>query len=282
MRIALFHPTGHFVAWAMSEGLAHALERIGHELVSGDPCDLVIVSGPELIAAEKWESVNAPKRLWFHETAVRDDDDFSWCFRNIRSRHAGCFFPGVQDAETFDSQWLNWGVDTGIFKAERPWGDRKHPCAFVGQMYGKRQEFLNQIELHDFEVLPPARSDYPEVRARELAEIHNGIKIFVVLPTLSQMIVTKVYEALACGSVVVLPELKDEAARNMETFEPGSPFLRYYDPEQPTTLRSAIEFFRGNEDFTRLAGGLAAQEMRSKHTIEHRLAELLSPVEVCT
>jgi len=55
--------------------------------------------------------------------------------------------------------------------------------------------------------------DLGGVRVRETALLYadnlRQIKVFVNLPTLSQLAVTKVYEALACGTFLITPAITE-------------------------------------------------------------------------
>src|SRR5262249_39844222 len=103
--------------------------------------------------------------------------------------------------------------------------ERDIDVAFIGLMYPKRAEFVKQLTPHlgDIKIkfltgcqsergLIPAISvfDADGLNIRRsmelLAETYRRIKVFVTFPSLSNVLVAKVLESLACGCTLVAPE----------------------------------------------------------------------------
>lgn len=263
MKIAAFYSDSPFAGWVQCEGFVDVLKRMGHEVVGIgippttqitrseaekinqpiDDCELILVSGPEHLRKwieafyPSWDKLKAPKVAWYHESFVRDDYSLDYAkFEKMFDFH---FFPDKSDAEKYKGEWLPLGVDTEMFcelpgAPQRPqyleWA-REHgkprdiDVAFIGLMYPKRAEFVQQLRPHLGDItlkimagcqsergLIPAISvfDADGLNIRRsmelLAETYRRIKVFVTFPSLSNVLVAKVLESMACGCFLIAPE----------------------------------------------------------------------------
>ncbi len=271
MKLACFHPASIFCAWGVATGLVDTLNRMGHPTTgfavdvtkSGiDPrqypsaeqlreFDGILVSGPEHVRGHllklypRWHKISVPKVSWMHETVEREDYG-RMPLEEIREFADFTFCSAVQD-EKYGLKWLPFGVDTEVFKPD--WNQPKeYDAAFIGLIYPKRAAFLETLKpflkgitlkLGNVQVL-----DLSGVRIRESAALYadnlRKIKVFVNLPSLSELVVTKVYEALACGTFLITPTIPSQ--KNYDNI-----LAHYYDPGKPGELAERIRFCLENE-----------------------------------
>ena len=238
------------------------VERINKPI---DDCDLIIVSGPEWLKKwirtfyKDWDKLKAPKVGWYHESFVREDMKLNYAdFEGMFDFH---FFPDKDDAAKYKGDWLPLGVDTKMFNPQG-WDDeelayenfRDIDVAFIGLMYPKRARFVEELKPHlgdikiDFRCavnsergLIPAIAvyDFNGLNVRRsmqlLAETYRRIKVFVTFPSLSNVLVAKILESLACGCALVAPKQPVELSEAF-TYEGA-----YQCAEQiRTALRSRI------------------------------------------
>lgn len=201
--------------------------------------DALIVSGPEYLTPyiralyPNWCELAAPSAAWYHESNHREDKEFH--FERFVPFYDFNFFPAPQDAEELKGEFMPFGVDTAMFnqhgdgwcidcgRGETP--ARDIDAAFIGLMYPKRVAY--------YEALPPdiraklkvgnlLVQDLDGINIRRSAELYaetlRRIKVFVMMPALSQLVVTKVTEVKACGAYfweaeTKLPANFSEAAR---------------------------------------------------------------------
>ncbi len=153
---------------------------------------------------------------------------------------------------------------------------------FIGAIYGKREVFLRQFAHHLTVKLHVGAVEVRDIdglnldsTVRRLAYNYSRCKVFFNLPALSNLIVTKIYEAMACGAMMVTPALSEAAAKNMEQFE-HIKHLLYYRPENMgfvnQILKECVE--RNSEREARAIAGY--REVREKHNLEKRMEELLT------
>lgn len=271
--------------------------------------DLILLSGLEHIApwldsvygAYEWKAINVPKAAWYHESFFRED--YTIDFEAIQGWTDQHFFPAVQDAEFFDqdsfakdrSHWLPMGVDTQIFcpvpgQGSRPtqWTipEKRWPIAFIGWIYDKRARFLKALSRHDH---PKIRlggvsiSDLggyqQEESVRRLADNYRRIGVFFNLPALSQLLVSKVYEVMACGTFCLTPQLSVDRGiqRNMEIFQDGRHLVYYRSSNLPYVAQLLREWSSEEkaEERERIAAA-GCKEVHENHSLEKRLEVVLA------
>ncbi len=300
MRLACFHPASVFCAWSVATGLVDTFNRMGHE-TTGFPVDVttqvidptqyptadrlrgfdgIVISGPEHVRAHllrlypKWHRIPVPKIGWLHETIEREDYG-KLNVEDIRSFSDKTFCSAVQD-EKYGFEWLPFGVDTAVFKPD--WDQKKeYDAAFIGLLYPKRAEFLQKLQpflngitlkLGNVQVL-----DLGGVRMRETVALYadnlRKIKVFVNLPSLSELVVTKVYESLACGAFLITPAIPE--ARNFDNIQ-----AHFYDPDQPAELAERIRFCLKHEKERIEATRVCCDQIHRLHRLELRCEILLN------
>jgi hypothetical protein len=278
--------------------------------------DVVLVSGLEHVApwleavygAYEWKQLKARRAAWYHESFFRED--FTIDFEALGSWVDEHFFPGIQDAEFFDqesfalgrSHWLPLGVDTTIFRQERGLTiqkldeslreitfaktSKKWPIAFIGMMYEKRGRFLQALSRHDF---PRVRIGTvgiedlagwdAEGSARRLADNYRRVGVFFNLPALSQLLVSKIYEVMACGTFCLTPMLSADRGinKNMEPFESGRHLVFYRSSNLPFVAQLLREWSSPEKEAEReKIAAEGCREVHERHSLEKRLEVILA------
>jgi Glycosyl transferases group 1 len=303
LKLACFHPASVFCAWSVATGLVDTLNRMGHT-TTGFPLDVttqslasesypsaeqlrgydgIVISGPEHVRAHllrlypKWHKLPVPKVAWLHETVEREDYG-RMNLEDIRDFADTTFCAGLQDVK-HGFKWLPFGVDTALFKPD--WSQPKqYDTAFIGLVYPKRAQFLQKLQpflrgvtlkLGHVQVL-----DMSGVRVRETAALYaenlRKIKVFVNLPSLSELVVTKVYESLACGTFLITPAIPER--RNYENIQ-----AHFYDREKPADLVERIRFCLEHEEERMEATRMCCDQMHRLHRLELRCEELLDALK---
>lgn len=265
-------------------------ERINKPI---DDCELVIVSGPEWLTKwirtfyKDWDKLKVPKVGWYHESFVRDDFKLDYAeYENMFDFH---FFPDPKDAEKYKGTFLPLGVDTEIFypREETLLGDKNPrviPAAFIGLMYPKRANFFAKVKEHlgDIEVQArfatrnengwwhPAIAVYDfgglnvRLSMTLLARVYSSIKVFVTFPSMSNVLVAKVLESLACGCRLVAPR------------QPVNLDGHYFPYETPKEcadqIRAALEETEDKCAFKYIVGN---------HRMQLRFEQIFAKVGIC-
>lgn len=258
------------------------VERINKPI---DDCEMVIVSGPEWLKTwiktfyPQWSSLKMPKVAWYHESFVREDMTLNYAdYESMFDFH---FFPDANDADKYKGEWLPLGVDTEMFHVEHR--ERDIDVAFIGLMYPKRARFVEELKPHlgdiklemrcgfqsDHGLIPAiACYDFNGLNIRKsmqlLAETYNRIKVFVTFPSLSNVVVAKVLESMACGCKLVSPKQSDL-----------SHYFGYTGAyECASNIRRAL-------DMSIPMGNAAAIHVHDCHRMELRFEQIFSKVGLC-
>lgn len=245
-------------------------------------CDLIIVSGPEHIGAyidslyPDWGEIKVKKASWTHESADRDDYPVPLMGQIERVKRLSdvVYCPAKQD-EKYGFRFLPFGVDTDIFHPHADGCDKgceyfsqtkKYDLAFIGWMYGKRKDFA--VKLMPMLDVPITYGkvqveDLGGVKILETAELYaqnlREIKVFLNLPTLSQLLVTKVYEVMACGTFLLSPLVKGE-------YIPGS--SEYVDVND---CAEKAKHWLSNPTETAEMAKIGCELVHAKHRLDQRL-----------
>jgi len=300
LKLACFYPRSVFCAWSLSTGLVDTLTRMGHETLALPidatsvsinhesypsaeklrSLDGIVISGPEHIRTQvlalypAWRKIAIAKVGWLHETVTREDYG-TLPVDEIRQLADTTFCPAWQD-EKFGLRWLPFGVDTEIFKPD--WNQPKqYETAFIGLVYSKRDEFLRRLVPHLQGITLVLGSvqvqDLSGLCVRETASRYAGelrkIKIFVNLPHLSQLAVTKVYEVLACGTFLITPAIAEH--QNFENLK-----AHFYDSSRPEQLAESIRFCLEHESDRIAATHQCCEQVHRLDRLENRCQVLLS------
>jgi hypothetical protein len=289
VRIACFYPASIYSAWSCSQGLVDTLRLLGHEVKDApvDPnatklsrrefplleeVDLVLVSGPEHIQQHiaaiypDFGKLKAKKLGWLHETVERED--YGKLPLEPLKVYDTVYCPALQD-EKFGLKYLPFGVDTNVF---RPSGLEPHfDLGFIGLLYGKRQKWLSEAGIENLrmarvEANGPMGTDV-RWSALLLAESYRSFRVFLNLPTLSQLLVTKIYEVMACGVALVTPYVN----ANCDVFENGK-HLQYYENNPKGIIQQLLE----SPEYCRTMAVQGMNEVHEKHSLKSRCEVLLA------
>lgn len=280
-------------------------------------CDAVLVSGPEHIAPwldavygkYEWKNLGIPKAAWWHETMQREDYSLDW--DNVSMWADENFVPAYQDADWLSQpmfggehvHWLPFGVDTKVFNdrladmygwdlsaATASHTEKRWPIAFVGLIYDKRGRFLQALSQHHH---PPIRCGQVSINdlsgfcaeesARRLADNYRRVKVFFNLPAMSRLLVSKVYEVMACGTFLLTPQLPADHSidKNQEVFESGRHLVYYRSSNLPYVAQLLRDWSSDEkaEEREKIAA-TGCREVHEKHSLEKRLEVILSKIGV--
>lgn len=294
MNVGVFHCfAGVGSAWGCAEGISRTLTKLGAKVLDlGHPLksaatvddlnslDLLILSAPEWYFADyerKYESQGLSSRMlkvaWHAESAYRDDQNFNLNFGYIRSRVDKAFYPAIQDAEEFDGNYLPFGVDIDIFYPKPI--DKQFDCAFLGTLYPKRQQFIKDIG-YPITYIQPINERSPEESFGMVAAAYSTTRIFLNLPALSRLLVTKVTEVMACNTLLLQPRLDHTSAlRNEAPFLDGVDLV-YYDPKNPKSLGDKIKDLLENPEEIKRIANSGYKKTKENYSLEIQVKKLLS------
>ena len=275
MKIAVFYPGGS-TAWSITKGVCAAFSRMGHEVTDCGNFypetlshNLIFISGPEYLwrtlrnKYPNWDEIITPKVGWLHETIEREDYgtnsvavDGKLPIGELKKLTTVLFTPAIQD-QKYEMLFLPFGVDVKMFhptQIEHDFGS-----IYTGALYPKRREVLNK---------------YPEIRTlavhreyatvEEYAEATSRASVVLNLPSLSEASNTRTFEVLASKTPLITPSLHYpdglfKHGENLLYYE-GSPAAAFNELSPAVAERIAQKGY---------------EEVLKKHTIEHRLEEVL-------
>jgi spore maturation protein CgeB len=144
-------------------------------------------------------------------------------------------------------------------------------------MYPKRAQFLEELAPHLGEIKLVHGNvqvqDLSGLRIRETAALYadnlRRIKVFVNLPTLCQLAVTKIFEVLACGTFLITPAIADQ--RNFENLQ-----ALFYNSSRPDQLGERVRYCLEHDDERIAATRQCCDQVHQLHRLELRCAVLLS------
>lgn len=156
---------------------------------------------------------------------------------------------------------------------------------FIGLMYGPRADYAAKLaqHLHDVQIVTGKVEvvdidGYPfEENAHRLAANYRRIKIFFNFPAMSQLLVTKVYEIMACGTMLVTPYVTGAGEHNLDVFE-HTKHLVYYDPNNLAFINQVLREFQERDTDREFMALRGMREVHEKHSLRLRLEQML---QVC-
>ena len=156
---------------------------------------------------------------------------------------------------------------------------------FIGLMYGPRADYAAKLAQHLHDVIIVAGKvqvadldGYPfEENAHRLAANYRRIKVFFNFPAMSQLLVTKVYEIMACGTMLVTPYVTGAGEHNLDVFE-HTKHLVYYDPNNLAFINQVLREFQERDTDREFMALRGMREVHEKHSLRLRLEQML---QVC-
>jgi glycosyltransferase involved in cell wall biosynthesis len=249
-------------------------------------CDAIILNGVEHLAdwlfhvyGEEWFKVKTRRCGWFHESLIRPDYNID--FAGVARFFDEGFIPNPYDAEDRKCQWLPIGVDTEMFQNLDAPKLKDIEIGFIGLFYEKRKKFMDKLIPHLGDLTITAGhvevKDLSGVRFKEqtelLAENYRNMEILLNLPSLSNVLVMKVLEAMACGTCVFTPHMS-EHMEEMLGFESGK-HLVYYDQRNPESLAQTLRLYLDSDDLREQVARQGCALVRGKYRIEDRINQML-------
>jgi hypothetical protein len=294
-KVAVFHNGANVgSAWCCSEGLVAALKAEGHEVMDcGNPvrsqfalsdlrqADMILLGAPEWYFShllrnygEAWSSLAMPKVAWYAES-FQADDGRDMNFDILRPLFDVHYFPAAQDAARLGGAWLPFGVDTDLFK---PRGLAKtRGAAFIGTLYPKRDAFIKTLT-YPVEMVPTIKERGLTRSFAMLAEAYETTRVLVNFPSWSRLLVTKITEAMACGTFVLTPAMDHPSAMsNMAQFQDRE-HLVYYDADKPDDLSALIRHYLAHDAEREAIAARGCRETRTNHTLRGRIRRIVSDV----
>jgi hypothetical protein len=153
---------------------------------------------------------------------------------------------------------------------------------FIGLMYPTREAWLGRLRPHLHDVALMAGQvhvqdfdGYPWLEnVQRLAANYRRIAVFLNLPTLSQLLVTKVYEVMACGTFLMTPFIEDDGEPNCDQFVHGQHLAYYRQGDFPRIRDLAFRFGREDEAREEIARA-GCVEVLKKHSLTARMEKVL-------
>lgn len=238
---------------------------------------------------DTWQQIRVPIVARFDESMDRTDLGLPTRIPELKKWAAYFSFPAAQDAKKFGGDWHPFGADTEIFhpidyaSAIRVTALHSMDVGFIGSMYPNRQAYLQKLLQH---LRPDILFRYGNVFVQDLdgprqpestyvlADNYRRLKIFFCLPPLSRLVVEKVFDVMACDTLVLYPRLYGDAEVNLSLFEHEREIV-YYDVGYFANNAKQVHFFldhkREREGIARAGGEL----IRSKYTLEALLQNLI-------
>jgi glycosyltransferase involved in cell wall biosynthesis len=165
-------------------------------------------------------------------------------------------------------------TSTSITSASREAERRSTTPSSSDCLYEKRQKFLqeNKLDLKIGNVLVQDLDGVNLPKTNELyAQTLRESRVLVNLPSLCSHVVTKVTEAMACGTAVVTPVItQGKEAENFKLFENGK-HLQYYEKNPKGMIDSLLNEPEYREEMARRG----CEEVHKNHRLELRCATLL-------
>jgi glycosyltransferase involved in cell wall biosynthesis len=256
-------------------------------------CDVVLSTYHEYVhpwldaiyGLESWKAITVPVVARFDESMDRGDLGLPKRVPELLKWADYYSWPAAQDAARYGGQYWPYGADTTIFK---PGVDKKYQVGFVGTLYKRRHDYLqkviqhvgNKTEVHvgNVGVLAQDLAGQRQLEREStqlLAENYGAIRIFFCFPPMSNLLVEKIFEVMACDTLVFYPRLLGEAAQNLDIFEDGKHIV-YYDEGFFADNGKQIRYFLEHPDECEKVARAGGELVRSRYTIEILLGKLLA------
>jgi len=197
--------------------------------------------------------------------------NFRWCLE--KARGFDLVFAAQRDgAERLraggvaSAEWLPLACDPG-FHAKHDVPER-YDVAFVGNVFpGPREDLLGLL-----------RGRFPDTFVGNayfegMAEVYSAARL-AFNRSLRNDVNMRVFEAVACGSLLVTNDLRDNG--QAELFRDGVHLATYRDPEE---LLDKVTFYLAREGLRERIAAAGRGEAVAKHTYAHRMGRLLRAAE---
>lgn len=255
-------------------------------------CDCILATYMEYIQPwlaavygySRWKKLKVPVIARFDESFDRADLNLPGRWEDLKAWANYYSFPAAQDAEKLGGQWLPYGADTTVFNPTNR--IKIYDIAFIGSLYPVRRNYLEKLSPHvgndiNFNCGQVVVQDLSGIRPYEstelLAENYRQIKVFFCLPPMSQLMVEKVVDVMASGTLVMFPKLLGAAAKNLEIFK-DKEHIVYYEMGYLVDNAKQIRYWLENDEERQKVTDAGCDLVHKSYTLEQMLNGLLSPV----
>ncbi len=208
-----------------------------------------------------------PCAWWAIDTHLNGD----WCVE--KGRHFDRVFAAQRDGAEMlrragigSAAWLPLACDPEVHRKHDV--EKRFDVAFVGNVFpGPRAELLNVI-----------RWRYPDAYIgnayfEDMARVYSAARM-AFNRSITNDVNMRVFEALACGSLLVTNDLGDNGQG--ELFQDGVHLATYRDAEE---LVDKLAYYLGREEVRERIAAAGRAEAVEKHSYRHRMERLLSEAE---
>ena len=230
------------------------------------------------------------------ESMDRPDLGLIGKFKDLQLWAHALSFPAAQDAKKYGGFWHPFGADPAMFNLGESkqltgqhqfpalFADKKYDVGFIGSMYPMRMDYFKKLLEHMpdkivFHAGPCVVQDLGGVRQLEstqlLAENYRQIKIFFCLPPMSKLLVAKVFDVMACGTMVMYPRLPGESGENCNLFEDKREIV-YYDPGYLKKNVQQIVYYLAHDDERRSIAASGYYRVMKNYTLEQMLDGIIA------
>jgi len=208
-----------------------------------------------------------PSACWVIDTHL----DFDWSLRKARA--FDFVFAAQKDgterlreAGVTSAEWLPLACDPEFHRPHDV--PQEYDVCFVGNVFpGPRQELLELLQQRY------ARTFVGRRYLHAMAQAYSASAI-AFNRSISDDVNMRVFEALACGSLLVTNDLTGHGLD--ELFQDGRHLATYRNADE---LLARIEYFLAHPDERREIACVGRTEVLSRHTYMHRMLDLLRYVE---
>jgi hypothetical protein len=163
------------------------------------------------------------------------------------------------------------------------WTGKKYELAFIGTLYQKRHEYLMKLLPHigrkttftSGNVIVQDLSGIAERETTErLAKNYREINIFFCLPPMSRLLVEKIFDVMACDTMVMYPRFPDDAKKNMTVFE-DEKHIVYYDLGFFANNGKQVKYYLEHPETVAEIAKAGGEFVRSNYTLESMLNKMI-------
>lgn len=253
-----------------------------------EACDLILICGAEYLQDwirflyPQWDKIKTVKAGWFHESldyAAKKNVKYDDVLKYIDVP----FLPNPQDAIDKKTKWLPIGVDTEMFKpAAIPL--KPIEVGFTGLLYEKRAKFLGtlipyvgdlEIRFGNIQLLGADSDTHLFKRQTEiLAQNYCAMEILLNLPSMSNVLVMKVIEAMACGTFVLTPEMPSLLHEKLG-FKDGKDLV-FYQESKPKEVSDMLHYFLNHDDEREQIVKQGCKFVKENFRMEKRVEEIIN------
>ncbi|MFQ5730916.1 MAG: glycosyltransferase [Planctomycetaceae bacterium] len=217
----------------------------------------------------RWPTALRPSIFWaidthlaFERTLARAGD-FDLVFAAQKDGAESLCQAGI------DATWLPLACDPAVHNRHDV--PKQHDVCFIGNVIGTERERLVRLLQHRF---PETLVDRRYFEA--MAHAYSASRM-VFNRSLTNDLNMRVFEALACGSLLVTNNLADNGQADL--FQDGVHLAAYRSDEE---LLDKVAWYLAHEDARETIAAAGRAEALSKHTYRHRMQHMLQAAESAT